>query len=62
VLEEAHKHRPADREVLYALVNFNRENGNLPAAVGYAEELVAISPDDPEIVRILHELREAANH
>lgn len=57
VLEEAHKRRPSDREVLYALITYNRANGNIPAAVGYAEQLVEISPDDPEIARILHELK-----
>jgi predicted Zn-dependent protease len=29
VLEEAHRRRPADREVLYALINFNREIGDI---------------------------------
>jgi predicted CXXCH cytochrome family protein len=61
VLEEAHKRRPSDREVLYALITYNRANGNIPAAVGYAEQLVEISPDDPEIARILHELKKTKN-
>lgn len=59
VLEAAYKRRPADREVLYALITFNRENGDIPEAVEYAEKLVEISHDDPEVVRILNELKSA---
>lgn len=61
VLEEAYKRRPTDRDVLYALINFNRENGDVPAAVGYAEKLLELSPEDPEAARILHELKETMN-
>jgi Flp pilus assembly protein TadD len=61
VLEEAHKHRPADREVLYALINFNRENGDIVRSLEYAEKLVEISPDNPEAVRLLDELKRGSN-
>lgn len=61
VLEEAHKRRPADREVLYALINFNRANGDIPAAVEYAEKLIEVSPENSEATRILHELKETMN-
>ena len=61
VLEEAHKRRPSDREVLYALITFNRANGDIPAALGYAEQLVEMSPDDPETARILDELKRSDN-
>ncbi len=61
VLEEAHKRRPADREVLYALINFNRENGDLPSAVKYAEKLLQLSQRSPDALRLLDELKQAMN-
>ena len=56
-LERTHAVSPVDRDVLAALVTFHREAGNLDAAIGFAEELVAAAPDDPGGVRLLEELR-----
>ncbi len=56
VLEEAHERRPADREVLFALVNFNRENGDIRSARRYAEMLKEVSPHDPDADHLLDEL------
>jgi Flp pilus assembly protein TadD len=61
VLEEAHKRRPSDREVLYALINFNRENGNVKEARQYAEKLLEITPHDPDALRLLDELKSNVN-
>lgn len=61
VLEEAHKRRPADREVLYAIINFNSENGDIQGAIVYAEKLIEISPDSPEAARLLDELKRESN-
>ena len=36
ILQQAHQRRPADRQVLSALIAFERDNGNLPAAIAYA--------------------------
>jgi Flp pilus assembly protein TadD len=57
VLEQAHQRRPADRQVLTSLVDFERENGNLAAAIIYAEQLVDLVPDDPRARDVLSEVR-----
>jgi predicted CXXCH cytochrome family protein len=61
VLKEAHERHPGDRELLYALINFNREIGDIPAAVEYAEELTEFSPYDPDAARLLDELKMDGN-
>jgi tetratricopeptide (TPR) repeat protein len=48
VLEEAHRRRPADRELLTGLIAFERDSGNVSAATLYAKQLVQLAPDDPE--------------
>jgi Flp pilus assembly protein TadD len=60
VLKEAHARNPNDREVLYALVYFNRDKGNISAARQYAEKLIKLSPSDPAVRRLLDELKEGA--
>ena len=47
VLQQAHQRRPADRQVLDGLIAFERDAGNLPAAITYAQQLVEVAPDDP---------------
>ena len=56
-LERTHAVSPADRDVLTALIMFHREAGNLGAAIGFAEKLVATAPDDPAALQLLEELR-----
>jgi tetratricopeptide (TPR) repeat protein len=58
VLKEGHARNPNDREVLYALVYFNRDKGNINAARQYAEKLIELSPSDPAVRRLLDELKE----
>jgi len=57
ILEEAHKRRPADREILSALVAFERDAGNVPSAISYAEQLAQIDPNNPETKALLTALR-----
>ena len=57
VLEEALRRRPNDRDVLLALVTFNRDQGAVEPALRYAERLAAQYPDDPEAQRLVAELR-----
>jgi Tfp pilus assembly protein PilF len=57
VLQQAHQRRPADREVLSGLISFERDNGNLPTAIVYAQQLVALVPDDPGAKAMLQELQ-----
>lgn len=57
VLESAHRVRPADREVLIALINFERDSNNITAAAMYAKELVQLTPDDPSAHAMLAQLQ-----
>jgi Flp pilus assembly protein TadD len=56
VMTEAHRKRPADREVLLALITFERDKGNLPLATRYAQQLVQLVPDDPNAKTLLADL------
>ena len=57
ILEEAHRRRPADRQVLVGLITFERDQGNISAATNYAEQLVRMAPDDPEAKAMLAQLQ-----
>ena len=57
VLEKALRRRPNDRDVLLALVSFNRDQGALGQARHYAEQMAAQYPDDPEAQRLVAQLR-----
>jgi tetratricopeptide (TPR) repeat protein len=56
ILQQAHERRPADREILTGLVSFERDQGNLPAAIGYAKQLIQLEPDNPNSKTLLAEL------
>jgi len=56
VMRKAHDAHPGDRDVLEALVFFNRDAGNLPAARAYAQQLAALAPDDPSVQQLLRQL------
>ena len=57
MLEEVHAKHPNDREVLYALVTFNRDRGNLAAARHYAEKLLTLAPQDTAAHQLLEQLQ-----
>ena len=57
VLENAHRIRPADRQVLVGLITFERNKGNLSSAAAYAEQLVQLTPDDPNARAMLAQLQ-----
>jgi tetratricopeptide (TPR) repeat protein len=61
VLKRALDQHPGDRDVLLALVTFNRDAGNLAAAITYAEKAVELVPDDRELAALLQTLRAQAN-
>lgn len=46
VLEQAHRRRPANRDVLAALVSIARERGDLKTALRHAETLAELVPND----------------
>jgi Flp pilus assembly protein TadD len=57
VLERLHRRRPADREVLTALVTISRDRGDLATALRHAETLATLSPDDRAIRDLRDDLR-----
>jgi tetratricopeptide (TPR) repeat protein len=60
VLEENLARHPADRDTLLALVTFNRDAGDIVSALGYAEQLNRIVPADPNVTRLIQDLRNRA--
>ena len=48
---------PNDRDILSALVSFNRIAGDAGAALGYAERLAVLTPDDRNLASLIGELR-----
>jgi tetratricopeptide (TPR) repeat protein len=56
-LEQAHQRHPLDREILIALLTFERDRGNIRSAIGYAEKLVELAPGDQEARATLEQLR-----
>ena len=55
-LKLAHKRRPADRQVLVGLIDFERDKGDLKAAIAHAQELAQLAPDDANAKAMLSEL------
>jgi predicted CXXCH cytochrome family protein len=60
VLAAAHGRRPADRETLAALATYVAERGDVPRALGYAEKLAALDPDDRAARMLVETLRRRA--
>jgi Flp pilus assembly protein TadD len=58
VLKENLARHPDDRETLLALVTFNRDAGDVGAALEYAERLSRITPNDHDLTRLTDDLRE----
>ena len=57
VLKDTLVRHPNDRETLLALVTFNRDSGDIGAALEYAEQLSRITPNDPDLTRLTDDLR-----
>ncbi len=60
ILKEALKLHPGDSEILQALISFSGLSGDKGAALGYAERLAVVRPDDQTLARLLKELRQSA--
>ena len=56
VMTKAHQQRSADREVLYALISFHHQAGDMKTAKRYAETLVKVAPWDREAKKLLQNL------
>lgn len=48
---------PDDRDILMALVTFNRDAGDIAAALEYVEQLSRVAPNDPDLARLSDDLR-----
>jgi predicted CXXCH cytochrome family protein len=59
LLKRAVQSHPANPDILTALISFNRLAGDAPAALGYAEQLAAITPEDRGLAALIQELRRA---
>lgn len=57
LLKAAEAKHPGDRDVLLALVTFNRDAGDLATAVAYGEQLMRLAPDDHELANFVAALR-----
>jgi predicted CXXCH cytochrome family protein len=60
VLQEALQKHPANREILSALISFNRIAGNTTAALDFAERLALVTPDDQSLAALVRELRQSS--
>ncbi len=60
-LEQAHQRHPGDRDLLFALVTFNRDLGATAEALTYARKLAALAPQDPDVQRLLLDLMRTSN-
>jgi predicted CXXCH cytochrome family protein len=51
---------PGDRDTLSALISFNRDAGDVPASLTYAEQLAKIEPNNAELKALIETLRAQA--
>jgi predicted CXXCH cytochrome family protein len=56
-LKAAVAKHPGNRDLLLALVTFNRDAGDIAAALAYGEELTRLAPDDRELANFVEGLR-----
>jgi predicted Zn-dependent protease len=56
LLTHTHEQRPADRDVLYALISFHQKDNNIQQAKNYAKILVEMSPWDQNAKVLLNSL------
>ena len=61
VLMESLTRHPADPDTLMALVTFNRDSGDVSAAIDYAERLARIEPTNRELADLIQNLRGRMN-
>ena len=57
VLKDGLAEHPQDRDILLALVSFNRDAGDIDSALEYAERLAKISPNDRSLANLIQTLR-----
>ena len=60
-LKESFARHPDDRDTLMALITFNRDAGDINTALQYAEQLVRMMPGDPQVGRLVDDLKRRGN-
>ena len=60
VLTDVQRARSGDREVLSALAAYEEKRGDWSAAIGWAQKLLDVRPDDPEARAAFDSLRQRA--
>ena len=58
VLKDNLKRHPHDRDTLLALINFARTNGDTAAALGYAQQLAELEPDNQDLSALIQSLKD----
>ena len=61
VLKESLAQHPDDRDNLLAIINFSQAAGDTGMALEYAERLARIGATDPNLARLIEDLRRQAN-
>ena len=56
ILERTHHQHPADRDVLEALIAYERDNGNAALAMEYAKQLIQLDPGDSNVESLISRL------
>ena len=57
LLERTHQQHPTDRNVLLGLIAFERDSGDVAAAMTHAQELAVLEPQNPQVRSLLDDLR-----
>jgi predicted CXXCH cytochrome family protein len=57
VLQDALLKHPGDRDILQALVAFNRDAGDIGSALNYAQRLAGVSPGDRNLAALIENLK-----
>ena len=60
VLESALAQDAANKDILYALITFNINIENINHAIEYAEKLLSISPGDPNLEKLVNDLKKSS--
>ena len=61
LLERVHQRHPANQEVLVGLISIARDRGNFIAALRHARELLMLSPQNPQLHRLVSDLESRQN-
>jgi predicted CXXCH cytochrome family protein len=58
ILRQTYKQHPTDRNVLLGLIAFERDSGEVGAALAHAQELAVLEPQNPQVRALLNELQQ----